>query len=139
MKTSTAMLYAILLLAAPTAVAWPDEATTPATTISGGHWKADAREGTYRVVVESVGFEHVSCRVWIEWMSLPEAGQPARVAARVPFAEVSTGFWSCDPGGKAIALTNSTLTIGTTHTYSREARTFQAILGAPGEYRMVGQ
>lgn len=149
MKTSTALLYAIFLLAAPTAVAWPDEATTPATTISGGHWKADAREGTYRVVVESVGFEHVSCRVWIEWMSLPEPGQPARVAARVPFAEVSTGFWSCDPGGKAIALTNntpthsmlinSTLTIDTTHTYSREARTFEAVLGAPGEYRMVGQ
>jgi len=149
MKTSTALLYAILLLAAPTAVAWPDEATTPTTTISGGHWKADTRQGTYRVVVESIGFEHVSCRVWIEWMTSPESGQPARVAARVPFAEVSTGFWSCDPEGKAISLsddtltnstlTNSTLTIGATHTYSQETRTFEATLGAPGEYRVVRQ
>lgn len=139
MKTSTALLYAIFLLAAPTGFAAPDEAATPATTIAGGHWKADTREGTYRVVVESVGFEHVSCRVWIEWMASPESGQPARVTARVPFAEVSTGFWSCDPEGKAISLSGNTLTIGATHTYSQEARTFEASLGAPGEYRMAGQ
>lgn len=133
--------FAMLLIAASLmlpAFAAPDAEVAPVAVVAGGHWEAGAVKGTYRVVAESIGFEHVSCRVWIEWVTVPGSG-PSNVAARVPFTELSNGFWACDPGGNAISLADDRLTLRTTHTYSGETRTFEVILGAPGEYRMVGQ
>lgn len=137
MKTFAVLLSVLLVLPALPAIAAPDAEAAPTTTITGGHWQAGAASGTYRVIAERVGFEHVSCRVWIEWLTAAGRGQPARVTARVPFAEASTGFWSCEPDTKATTIVDNTLTLRMTHAYSLEARTFVAILGAPGEYRIA--
>ena len=112
-----------------------DEAELVAT-LEGGHWRSGDAKGTYRVILENVGFEHVSCRVWIEWLADArsggaKSGQPPRVVARVPYAEISNGFWSCGP--KRNGLSGVTLTIPAKHAYSGEARKFQAVLGAPGD------
>ena len=63
-----------------------DEAELVAT-LEGGHWRSGDAKGTYRVILENVGFEHVSCRVWIEWLADArsggaKSGQPPRVVAR---------------------------------------------------------
>ena len=42
------------------------------------------------------------------------------------------------PGPKRNGLSGVTLTIPAKHAYSGEARKFQAVLGAPGEYRHRG-
>lgn len=126
-----ALLAALALSAASaleTATAW---------TIEGGRWQQGAAGGTYRIVVESVGFEHVSCRVGIAWMAAPTTGRPAAVLAEVAFAELSNGFWACDAGPEGVQLDGDTLAVRARHTYSGEPRTFTARLGAPGAYRCV--
>lgn len=98
-------------------------------------------QGSYRVILENVGFEHVSCRVSIERLATTtsgkkQPGQPPRLVARASYNEISSGFWSCNP--KTVGLAGATLTIHGKHTYSGENHKFCAVLGAPGEYRDQG-
>ena len=58
-----------------------DEAELVAT-LEGGHWRSGDAKGTYRVILENVGFEHVSCRVWIEWLADARSGGAKSAAAR---------------------------------------------------------
>jgi len=104
----------------------------PQRSISGGHWHAQQAEGTYRIVTETVGYEHLSCRVWIEW--LPAAG--ATPVARVPVAEISDGFWSCGSAADDLSLSDDMLSIKASHAYSHEPRVFTLSLGAPGNYQL---
>lgn len=71
---------------------------------------------------------------------MPGPAAPSQASRRaswpVPYAEISNGFWSCGP--KRNGLSGVTLTIPAKHAYSGEARKFQAVLGAPGEYRHRG-
>lgn len=128
----------VTLLAALALAAASVNATAPtAWTIEGGHWQQGAASGTYRVVLESVGFEHVSCRAGIAWVRAPASGQAATVLVEVPFAELSSGFWACGADAGGADLDGATLTIPATHTYSGERRTFTARLGGPGEYACV--
>lgn len=110
-------------------------------TLTGGSWHSRDGQGSYRVILENVGFEHVSCRVWIEWLATTasgkkQPGQPPRLVARAAYNEISSGFWSCDP--KKVRLAGATLTIRARHAYSGEDHKFCAVLGAPGEYRDQG-
>jgi len=121
-------LLAVLALSATSAQEVPS-----AWTIEGGRWQQGAAGGTYRIVVEHVGFEHVSCRVGIAWMSAPLHGRTVAVLAEVPFAELSNGFWACDAEG--VRLDGDLLAVRATHTYSGQPRTFTVRLGTPGRYR----
>ena len=57
-----------------------DEAELVAT-LEGGHWRSGDAKGTYRVIL-SVGFEHVSCRVWIEWLADARSGGASQASRR---------------------------------------------------------
>ena len=60
---SHSMLLCLLLAVTPAAAAdAPDEAATLAI-VTAGHWQSGQQQGVYRVRLENVGFEHVSCRV----------------------------------------------------------------------------
>lgn len=143
MKILSATLLSLSFLAAAPAVA--DAGADRAEhlgTLTGGHWRSGDGQGSYRVILENVGFEHVSCRVWIEWLAAAASGkksrfgQPPRVVARVPYNEISSGFWSCDP--KKVRVSGTLLTLHARHAYSGESHPFCAALGAPGEYRDQG-
>lgn len=137
MKKSMLSLLVFAMVPMHHAAAAVEGDAAPPAVVTGGHWRSGTEEGGFRVATESVGFEHVSCRAWIEWVTTSGAGQPARVAARVSFTEVSNGFWSCEAGAKAVSLVEDRLTLRATHAYSHEARVFEAILGMPGEYRLI--
>ncbi|WP_433851111.1 hypothetical protein [Stenotrophomonas nitritireducens] len=123
-------LLAVLALSAASA-----QEASSAWTIEGGRWQQGAAGGTYRIVVEHVGFEHVSCRVGIAWMAAATTGRPAAVLAEVPFAELSNGFWACDADAEGVRLDGDLLAVRATHTYSGQPRTFTVRLGTPGRYR----
>ncbi len=138
---AAALLSLSFLVVAPCAADSDADQTEIVGTLAGGSWRSGDGQGAYRVVLENVGFEHVSCRVWIEWLATTASGkkppgQPPRLVARTSYDEISSGFWSCNP--KQVGLAGATLTIHATHAYSGESRKFCAVLGAPGEYRDQG-
>lgn len=142
MKTLAAATLSLSFLVVAPCVAETDaDQAELVGTLTGGTWHTRDGQGSYRVILENVGFEHVSCRVWIEWRATtPSAkkqpGQPPRLVARASYNEISSGFWSCNP--KRVGLTGAMLTLHAKHTYSGESRKFCAVLGAPGEYRDQG-
>lgn len=130
----------LLCLAAMPVIAMQDPVeAAPAWVATGGQWDSGPEQGSYRVIVENVGFEHVTCRVWIEWIANAGSERSSRVIARVPFSEVSSGFWSCQAEAEEPVLAGATLTLRAAHAYSYEERVFKAILGVPGKYRMAEQ
>jgi hypothetical protein len=68
---------------------------------SGGYWEAAGESGTYRVLVVNSGFEHVTSRVFVEWVRGPKPGEstPTVVASVEPEL----------PFGRGIASLNATL------------------------------
>lgn len=136
---SHSMLLCLLLAAAPAAAAdAPDEAATLAI-VTAGHWQSGQQQGVYRVRLENVGFEHVSCRVWIEWLSAPAPGKPFVTIAKQPVAEASDSFWSCPNRSGTVVLNGATLQLNLVHAYSLEPRVFNVALGAPGQYQLQAE
>lgn len=71
-------LIAMPLHAEESPIPSPDPKIT--SVISGGHWEDGEEHGSYRVVMWSEGYEHVSSGVLAEWISDPqEAGESPRV------------------------------------------------------------
>lgn len=133
---SHSMLLYLLLAAAPAAAS---EATDDAATVAivtSGHWQAGEQQGLYRVRLENVGFEHVSCRVWIEWLAAAAPGKPLAPVAKVPLAEASDSFWSCPARSGTVVLDHDMLQLNLVHAYSLEPRVFNVALGAPGSYQL---
>ena len=116
-----------------------DEAELVAT-LEGGHWRSGDAKGTYRVILRTWASSTSAAASGSSGWPMPGPAAPSqasrRASARVPYAEISNGFWSCGP--KRNGLSGVTLTIPAKHAYSGEARKFQAVLGAPGEYRHRG-
>jgi len=131
-RVLTLLVPLVVLVGAGCAPAQDEVAPEPTVT-HGGHWHADSRQGSFRVVAESVGFEHVSCRMWIEWLPAAADGESSNASvARVLLEELSDGFWTCGN----VQLTGSVLRIDSHHVYSLEPRRFTVALGEPGSYRL---
>lgn len=132
------LLPLLMLLSSPVVATAADEGPAVVDTVSGGHWHAGNQDGSYRIVLENVGFEHVSCQVWIEWLAAAKPGQVPATIARVPLEEASDGFWSCGSGTADLGLHDTSLTLRLSHAYSFEPRTFDVQLGPPGSYQLRG-
>lgn len=130
------MLLCLLLAATPAAASEaPDDAATVAI-VTSGHWQSAEQQGVYRVRLENVGFEHVSCRVWIEWLTTAAPGKPLASIAKVPLTEASDSFWSCPQRSGTVVLVDKALQLNLVHAYSLEPRVFNVALGAPGSYQL---
>ncbi|WP_251880869.1 hypothetical protein [Achromobacter sp. Marseille-Q4954] len=134
----TLALLLLLTLQAANAVAETQADTSVARVVQGGRWTDGAATGAYRIVVEEVGFEHVSCRVRIQWIGSAADGRLAKPVAEQTFAELSTTFWSCGQGKQSVLVGGNVLKVQATHAYSGESCTFTARLGKPGRYQYEG-
>ena len=128
----------LLTLQVAGAVAETQADTSAARVVQGGSWTGGAATGVYRIVVEEVGFEHVSCRVRIQWIASAASGRPAKLVAEQTYAEISTTFWSCGQGKQSVVVAGNVLKVQATHAYSGEPCTFTATLGKPGRYQYAG-
>ncbi|WP_063640472.1 hypothetical protein [Achromobacter insolitus] len=131
-------VFLLLALQATSAVAETQADTSVARAVQGGRWTDGAVTGAYRIVVEEVGFEHVSCRVQIQWIASASPGRPAKLVAEQTFAELSTTFWSCGQRMQSVLVTGNVLKVQATHAYSGEPCIFTAKLGKPGRYQNEG-
>ncbi|MGB3433166.1 hypothetical protein [Achromobacter sp.] len=131
----TLVVTLLLAFSASGAIAETEQDASPARVVQGGHWTEGPSTGTYRILVEEVGFEHVSCRVRIQWLASAASGRPARLIAEQTFEELSTTFWSCGQGKQSVVISGNVLKVQATHAYSGEPCTFTASLGQPGRYQ----
>ena len=102
--------------------------------VSGGRWEAGPRRGSYRAIVELIGYEHVSCRLWIEWLTDVQQDQSSDVAARVLVEEISGGLWSCLIDSQQQPFAGDKLIVTATQTHTLANRTFEVAVSGPGEY-----
>jgi hypothetical protein len=85
---------------------------------AGGHWEAGDKEGFYRVVVTSGGFEHVISRLYIQWIAVDQDARAYTLARNVDVKELNGGGSSvilpqpkfADKGAWTIAVTVRTRT-----------------------------
>jgi hypothetical protein len=74
---------------------------------SAGHWDDAGRTGTYRVVVRHFGFEEISSRITLEWVSYDTRESSAHVSHSIVFADAllgSVGIKSLQPAGVGARL-----------------------------------
>jgi hypothetical protein len=85
--------------------------------VEGGHWTEDGLgEGSYRVVVVSQGFEHVSSRVVAEWKLAPSERGQARIVHSVEL--VNGGFYSFGEPEISVSAGQTIVELKGTATYS---------------------
>jgi hypothetical protein len=134
-NTLVALLAASVGAAASAQDAAPNVSPSIAQVASGGHWEAGAQRGAYRAIVENQGFEHVSSRLWLEWIAEPTNSQVSQqVVAKVEVAEVRG--WSVRV---EFAQPPSTLRVAATNPHSLEERVFTVELGGAVKYRVLSQ
>ncbi len=63
------------------------------TVISGGYWQVDdSAHGSFRVIIETGGFEHLISEARVEWVAEPtESDTPSRLLATAPLTETTGG------------------------------------------------
>src|SRR6186713_464278 len=94
-NTLVALLTVSSLVTAAAQDRAPDVSPAIVQVVSGGYWEAGPQHGIYRAIVENQGFEHVSSRLWLEWVAEPDNAQAAhQVVGRVEVAEIGRGSWS---------------------------------------------
>ena len=66
--------------------------------VSGGYWAAQERAGHYRVVVVNSGFEHVTSRVFVQWVAGPLSASeaPTVIASVEPALPFGQGIASLE-------------------------------------------
>ena len=78
----TAQLLTFLLVVASASAQDDDQFSSEITKLrtdleavaSGGHWQREGQEGTFRLVIRVVGFEHLRNHVYLQWIR--ESGDP---------------------------------------------------------------
>jgi hypothetical protein len=61
---------------------------------SGGYWKTATDEGTYRIIVQTGGFEHIVSSAQVDWIAHPKGqNDPSRI---VQSSRAETGAWRLD-------------------------------------------
>ena len=102
--------------------------------VTDGRWEANGREGPYRIVVYTGGFEHVVSEIYLQWLTDPTGDDDSQVIVRsTAIDSIAQGVWHlrapvirCRPA--------CTATVVGYHMNGRDHRTWTITLGPPGQY-----
>ena len=62
------------------------------TVASGGYWSRDGDDGSFRLVIESVGWDELASRAFLQWIRLDHDKQAEVVERTIPIKEIA-GRW----------------------------------------------
>ena len=62
------------------------------TVASGGYWTRDKQEGSFRLVIQLVGWEELSSRAFLPWIRMDHDRQASIIERTVPIKEID-GRW----------------------------------------------
>jgi hypothetical protein len=112
------------------------------TVVSGGYWKEAQRDGLYRAIVSCDGWEHVKCRLFVQWVVGPKSQAAeqtvvAAVEAKLPEGEDQASF---DVKLSPIGVGRLEVILSGVHTFEPK-RSFRAtfIAAQPGALSQIIQ
>lgn len=139
------MRHAVLTLVAAAGVSLP--ATAPAQAaprlpdnlawvVSGGTWRSDTLRGSYRLFGTCDGWDHIICRVYIQWLVEDEAQMRVRLVGTRLISEVSGAYALAAP---ELILSDSatSVRIHGVEPHVMVDSTWTIQLGPPRQYRVV--
>jgi hypothetical protein len=62
------------------------------TVASGGYWSRDRQDGSFRLVIESVGWDELASRAFLQWIRLDHDKQTEVLERTIPIKEIA-GRW----------------------------------------------
>jgi len=140
MPNFMAVLFSALRAgAAPGAAIHVPAAVTSVT--SGGYWSSQGRNGSYRAIVVNAGFEHVTSRVFVEWIADPRTSREEStvVASVEPVLPFGQGIASLEARIKPIGSGTASLSIsGVVSSAPEQHVSAVFILKAPGQVTIAG-
>ncbi len=103
---------------------------------SGGYWTENARWGHIRYIVTTQGFEHVTNKLFVQWMEQIDGTDEVRLLEQISITEVNDLFYvfgvpQCVGSPQC---TNSRLAL--THTYTYETSNLNIRLTGVGSYEI---
>ena len=110
---------------------------------SGGTWEAGTRYGYYRLVVTTVGFEHLRSTVRLEWFEyIPDSGSVRLVAFAAldsAFALDSLALDAYSIGMPSLSSIDGTwrVRLEGTHSHSLRRAWWEIELGPPGRWKLT--
>jgi len=107
--------------------------------ITGGAWAAAGEHGTYRLVVLSGGFEHITSVLYVQWLREDPERREVRVRATRLVAEIPQGIYSL--GTPTFEGRGREFRVEVTGTDSHTMATarWALLLGAPGRYTLAAR
>ena len=104
--------------------------------VSGGTWSDKGGHGSFRVIVRNQGWEHVTSRVLVEWVTEPPTRevQPAVLAAS-EIRELSASGCSVAVSLEP-SVVGATLRVAGSNAYTLDKCSFTVDLQSPGHYKV---
>ena len=142
---ATGLLLALLLLGLPVVATEPDPLADRAAmldpqltaAVSGGYWQQGSEGGGIRVLVYSGGFEHITSRVVLQWLTETTPERPAGVVNSVPVKELDGQYALDDPRVTRQPDGSHRVTLSGVHSYSGESVNLLIATSGPGRYRLL--
>ena len=140
MRRAQTLLGLAVLLGGVCVVAAGSTPTVPAldptirTVVSGGVWNAAPDVGTFRIVVQNLGWEHTRSRVQVQWLASDDATQKLRLASTIAVPELNEATWANVDSVRFLPGSDAKVEIlYVVHGEGPQVRMVLA-LGAPGSY-----
>ena len=127
--------FFLLMLLAPYAIAQPVVPASIESVVSGGYWETPGHHGRYRVLVVNEGFEHVTSKVFVQWVaeaSSPVAG-PVVVATKQIQPLFSGAPVSLIAEIKAQGKNRAQISLRGVNSITQEPVSASFTVGAPGQ------
>ncbi|HUF73382.1 MAG TPA: hypothetical protein VMR74_10835 [Gammaproteobacteria bacterium] len=105
--------------------------------VSGGYWETAELSGRYRIVVLNAGFEHVTPRVYVQWISDPTRTHDMEVMANVLVSELHPSTVSVGLPEPIYSDDGFFMRFESTNPWTLENETLVLRLGLPGEYEVA--
>ncbi len=101
---------------------------------SGGYWEDNDLSGIYRIVVVNQGWEHVSSKVYIQWLQEDTKGSKITIKESLLITNVSGGNWSIGQPHLEISKSGTKCILSGTNPYTLEESKWVVQLAEVGKY-----
>ena len=103
-----------------------------------GYWEQDHQRGQYRFITKTYGLEHVFSKLYIQWLTHPEAGEfKGRVVAEEEVTELNTQYYSFTSPECVGEWKCQAFTLLATHSFTHKNHIFKITVQGLGRYSIT--